>query len=122
MKPIKILDKEKMNQLPIDILRKIYSFGSVETKKLKQKAEYELITAFIRHIPVNASLTRPELDAVFQDISKCRCCYKHTQKRPHAAHLELILPYPRIINLSYECDCCCRHKLREITRLYANAW
>lgn len=116
------LDEEQMNQLPMDILRQIYSFGSVETKKLKKKAENEIISAFIRQIMVSGSLTRPELETSFHAILKCPCCDKHQQNRPIAAHIELILPYPTKIKWERPCTCDCRHKLRRIPQYYANAW
>jgi len=119
MKEFIVLLRDKLGE---DLLRYIYSFGSVDVSDGKRRVNAQIDTLIERTIQCYYRDYRDELwlpkktrKWFFLVLKSCPCCKRHGLRRPNRVddpYIEYLYNADRII----DCHCHCRMILRDLVR------
>jgi len=124
---------QKIQQMPEDVKRHIFTFGYVEHRKHMKKLCEKLQRDKVLQYNINVIVTQynsggisnmvrllkevdPDiLEKLFNQCVRCNCCTKHCNKRPIYIGAKTLSVAE---NYHVECECRCRQMARMIERAY----
>jgi len=109
-----------------DLLRYIYGFGDA-SHRMKMKEVYE---EGRNRSPLSKDEV-PELQEgfkLFYKLVRCRCCSRHSHRKPWMkVYKNTLCSYEDISDVPedknfHDCDCACRHQARQLQRSLTLSW
>jgi hypothetical protein len=116
---------ELVKRLPVEVVRLVFSFGSIELRAQKEKYLTQIRTRLPKYLhflldnyPLVDYFFRLGAERrfrIFNTVRRCCCCSRHLARRPiHANDSRMFYFHNRTDEP--ECHCPCRFLMRRISR------